>query len=90
MTAAPQLYLRLRSCLQAILELEPELKNIQVAEPLLAEFTVLKEIYTRLESLLVQEADVKRIENATAHFLEELKGTVKQESLTRSGQRYLQ
>lgn len=89
-TAAPQLYLRLRSCLQAILEFESELKNTRVAEPLLAEFSVLKEIYNRLESLLIQEDDVKRIEDATAHFLKELKGTVKQESLTRSGQRYLQ
>ena len=90
MSAAPQLHIRLRSCLQAILELEPELKNLQVAEPLLAEFTVLKDIYNRLETLFVQEDDVRRIEDATAHFLDELKGTVKQESVSRPGQRYLQ
>lgn len=89
-TASPQLHIRLRSCLQAILELEPELKNLQLAEPLLVEFSALKDIYNRLETLFVQEDDVKRIEDATAHFLEELKGTVKQKSLTRSEQRYLQ
>lgn len=86
----PRLQLRLRSCLQAILELEPELKNIKTAEPLLTELSVLKEIYGRLETLLIQEADVQRIEEATANFFEELKGSVKQESLPRSGQRFLQ
>ena len=90
MNNAPQLHLRLRSCLQTILELEQDLKVLQVAEPLLAEFSVLKDIYARLESLNVQEDDVKRIEDATAHFLNELKGTVKQENVSRSGQRYLQ
>ncbi len=86
----PQLQLRLGSCLQAILDLEPELKTIQTAQPLLMELSVLKEIYGRLESLLIQEEDVRRIEEATANFFEELKGSVKQESLPRSGQRFLQ
>ena len=90
MTTVPQLHIRLRSCLQTILELESELKDLQVAEPLLAEFTVLKDIYNRLESLLVQEEDVKRIEDATSHFLDELKGTVKQNATVRPGQRFLQ
>ena len=90
MDNTPRLHIRLRSCLQAILDLEPELKNLQMAEPLLAEFSVLKDIYNRLETLLIQEDDVKRIEDATASFLEELKGSVKQESVSHSGQRFLQ
>ncbi|CAK7013746.1 MAG: hypothetical protein DELT_02169 [Desulfovibrio sp.] len=90
MTDAPRLQIRLRSCLQAILALEPELKTLNLAEPLLAEFAVLKDIYGRLETLFVQEDDVKRIENATAHFLAELKGSVKADQLARSGQRYIQ
>lgn len=90
MNGAPQLHLRLRTCLQTILDLEPELKTIQLAEPLLAEFTVLKDIYNRLESFLVEEEDVKRIEDATSHFLAELKGSIKRESLAHSEQRFLQ
>lgn len=90
MEITPRLQLRLRSCLQAILDLEPELKNISSAEHLLTELSVLKEIYGRLETLLVQEEDVRRIEEATANFFAELKGSIKQESSARSGQRFLQ
>ena len=90
MSNAPRLYLRLRSCLQTILELEPELETLRPAETLLSEFSVLKDIYNRLETLMIQEEDVQRIEDATAHFLKELEGSVKHGSASRSGQRFLQ
>lgn len=90
MTLAPQLQIRLRSCLQAILDLEPELKKIESAELLLTEISVLKEIYNKIETLLVQEEDVKRIEEATANFFEELKGSIGQDGLARTEQRFLQ
>jgi hypothetical protein len=90
MTDAPRLQIWLRSCLQAILELEPELKMLNLAEPLLAEFAVLKDIYERVETIFFKEDDVKRIENATAHFLEELKGSVKPDPHVHPGQRYIQ
>lgn len=90
MTTAPQLHIRLRSCLQAILDLEEDLKHLTIAEPLLAEFSALKDIYNRLESLFIQEEDVKRIEDATAHFLDELKGTVQQDAAVHPEQRFLQ
>ena len=90
MDNTPRLHLRLRSCLQAIIDLEPELQSIHAAEPLLMELSVLKDIYGRLETLLIQEEDVRRIEEATASFFEELKGSIKPESPSRSGQRFLQ
>lgn len=90
MTDAPRLQIRLRSCLQAILDLEPELKTIHLAEPLLEEFALLKNIYEKLETVFVQEDDVKRIEDATSNFLAELKGSMKPASLARHGQRYIQ
>ena len=90
MTTAPQLYLRLQSCLQTILELESELKELPVAQPLLTEFTTLKEIYCRLEKICLQENDVQRIEDATAHLLEELDKSMQSKPLARSGQKYLQ
>lgn len=90
MESFPYLQLRLRSCLQAIIELEPELKAIRSAEPLVTELSVLKDIYTRLETLLVEEEDVRRIEEATASFFQELKGSVSQSSIPHSAQRFLQ
>ena len=90
MTSTPRLHLRLRSCLQAILDLEPELQNIRAAESLLTELSVLKDIYGRLETLFIQEEDVKRIEEATANFFAELKGSIKRESTERPEQRFLQ
>ncbi|GHV54430.1 hypothetical protein FACS1894206_07200 [Deltaproteobacteria bacterium] len=79
MDDVPRLHIRLRSCLQTILELEPELQTIEMAEPLLAEFSVLKGIYNKLETLLIFEDDVRRIEEATAHFLEEIQYSVSRE-----------
>lgn len=84
------LHLRLRSCLQAILDLESELKNIRSAEPLMPELSVLRDIYGRLETLLIQQEDVERIEEATVNFFEELKGSIKQKSIVRFDQRFLQ
>jgi hypothetical protein len=86
----PRLQIRLRSCLQAILDLEVELKANHLAEPLLAEFVVLKDIYNRMETLFIEEEDVRRIEDATSHFLAELKGSIRQESVSHAGQRFLQ
>ncbi len=40
------------------------------------EFTVLKSFMERLDAVLLDEDDVRRIERATANFLEELKGPV--------------
>jgi hypothetical protein len=90
MTTVPRLHLRLRSCLQAILDLEPELKAVRAAEPLLTELTVLKEIYGKIETLSIQEEDVQRIEEATANFFEELKGSFRRNGITRPEQRFLQ
>ena len=90
MPSALRLHMRLRSCLQTILDLEPELKTIRSAEPLLMEFTVLKEIYGRLDTILLYEDDVRRIEEATTTFFEELKGSIHRDASTQSEPRILQ
>ncbi len=90
MNDTPRLHDRLRSCLQAILELEADLERTSMAEPLLAEFSTLKNIYGKLETLFIQENDVRRIENATAHFLDELCGALPQRAAVREEQRLLQ
>jgi hypothetical protein len=90
MPSVHRLHIRLHSCLQAILDLEPELKTLQAAEPLLTEFSVLKEIYNRLDTLSLREEDVRRIEMATSNFFEEIKGSIRQEAAMQSEQRFLQ
>lgn len=67
---------RLRNCLVTILELEEELEQTDLGPVLQSEFTVLKDVVRRLESVRVEEHDVCRIEAATSRFLEELKETL--------------
>ncbi|HEU6437884.1 hypothetical protein FVW20_01695 [Desulfovibrio oxamicus] len=70
------LHSRLKNCLQTILELEPDLERLELGGELMQEFTVLKSFMERLDAVLLDEDDVRRIERATANFLEELKGPV--------------
>lgn len=81
---------RLRNCLQTILELEPEIERLELGERLLKEFTLLKSFVERLGSVEVNETDVRRIEEATASFLEELKEPMSLVVGQRSGNKILQ
>lgn len=70
---------RLKNCIETILDLEPALGEFEVGREFLAEFSKLKTFMQRLDSVFgtsdefIEENDVKRIETATANFLEELK-----------------
>ncbi len=71
------LHLRLRSCLQAILDLEQsftetDLKNCAELREL---FATLKESIGRLDEIHCESEDVERIEQAVAVFLREVKPT---------------
>ncbi|WP_245577878.1 hypothetical protein [Maridesulfovibrio bastinii] len=67
------LMIRVSNCLETILELESELKRLDMGKSLVDEFDILKDFLTRMNNLEVCEDDVVRIEAATANFLEELK-----------------
>lgn len=67
---------RLRNCLLTILELEDALGQTHLGSALQSEFSVLKDVMTRLEDVKVEEHDVCRIEAATGRFLAELKDTL--------------
>ncbi len=69
-----ELQSRLRNCLQTILELEPDLEGLELGHDLMKEFDMLKSFMEKLDDVELQEDDVRRIETATANFLEELKG----------------
>ncbi len=73
---------RISNCLETILELEPELEKIEFGKSLLEEFGVLKDFLRRIDTVVLSDEDVDRVEAATANFLEELRGPL---SLSRSG-----
>jgi len=64
---------RIENCLHTILELEPDLEQLQFGHYLLRDFTILKMFLSRVEEIEVQEQDVARIEAATENFLKELR-----------------
>lgn len=68
------LMVRITNCLQTILELEPQIEKLELGKDLLKEFEQLKSFLSKVDSIDLQEDDVVRIENATASFLDELKG----------------
>ena len=84
------LQIRLRNCLQTILDFEDDLRERNVMDPLMIEFAALKDVFGRLDSIFVQEDDVRRIEAATVSFFNELSGLVKQDVYRHSEQRFLQ
>ena len=63
---------RITNCLQTILELEPQLEKLEHGNSLLDEFVVLKSFLEKIDKVELNEADVERIESATANFLKEL------------------
>ena len=66
-----QLHLRLRNCIQTILELEPGIKNsdLQIFD---SDFLSLREFLSHIDQIQVREEEVSRLEDATAHFLREI------------------
>lgn len=67
------LQLRLKNCLQTILELEPALEQLEMGHVLLKDYATLRSFIEKLEDVSLQEDDVLRIELATSNFLDELK-----------------
>ena len=64
---------RLRNCLQTILELEPDIKKLDLGHVLLKEYELLRGFIEKVNDVPLREDDVLRIEKATALFLDELK-----------------
>ncbi|WP_147821630.1 hypothetical protein [Salidesulfovibrio onnuriiensis] len=81
---------RISNCLQTILDLEPELERLELGHSLLDEFVVLKSFLEKIDRVEVGEEDVRRIEQATANFLEELKGPLAGLDAEENGNRRLQ
>ena len=67
-----KLRLRLLSCLQTILDLEPEVQKLCPIGFLSREFAAIRSFVAVMEDMSLDEVEVVRIEKATRIFLEEL------------------
>ncbi|MFT4300733.1 MAG: hypothetical protein QM579_03180 [Desulfovibrio sp.] len=67
------LQVRLKNCIQTILELEPDMKAGVWGRYFDMELSSLKDYLSQVDQMDLAEEDVKRLENATATFLSELK-----------------
>lgn len=81
---------RISNCLQTILELESELERMELGKSLLAEFSVLKEFLQKIDTVVLSEEDVLRVETATSSFLDELRAPLAQARPARPGASLLQ
>jgi len=82
--------IRITNCLQTILDLEPQLEKLEHGNSLLDEFVVLKSFLEKIDKVDLNEADVERIETATANFLKELQGPLAKAKFERKSNRRLQ
>lgn len=67
------LQLRLKNCIQTILELEPDMRAGVWGRHFGEELTTLKGYLRHVDHMDLAEEDVLRLENATATFLAELR-----------------
>jgi len=81
---------RITNCLQTILDLEPEIRRLDLGHVLLKEFGLLKAFLLKIDKFDLEETDVQRIENATASFLEELRAPLEEQESERLGPRLIQ
>ncbi len=66
------LHLRLKNCLQTILDIESDVERYPLYSALKSEMETLKKFLADIQDLDLSEDDVKRLEDATTLFLNEL------------------
>lgn len=67
------LQIRLKNCLQTILELEPDMAQLSLRVNFQQEIDTLKGYLSEIDQMNLSEEDVLRLERATALFLDELR-----------------
>ncbi|GHU92007.1 hypothetical protein AGMMS49974_01630 [Deltaproteobacteria bacterium] len=67
------LQIRLKNCIQTILELETDLSAEFLGSHFNNELTALKNYLQQVDNMMLAEDDVKRLEDATANFLAEIR-----------------
>ena len=69
------LQLRLKNCLQTILELEPDMRSGRWGRSFDAELRTLRQYLRQVDQMDLAEDDVRRLETATTTLLAELRRT---------------
>jgi len=77
------LHLRLKSCVQTVLEVHQALTTSQLVPDLEARFKELRDVLSLLDSAAVGEEEVRRVERATNFLLSELKPLTRLKGLDR-------
>lgn len=90
MTDNRALQSRLKSCLQTILDLEPMLDSLECKRGMETELETLKAFMHRAGHMDLDEHSVRRIEEATNCFLEEMRVPVSQVAIKHHNARLLQ
>lgn len=67
-----RLQIRLKNCIQTILELEPDMRAAGAGRSFDEDFASLKSFLTRIDSMNLAEEDVRRLEGVTDTLLAEL------------------
>jgi hypothetical protein len=75
--AAPHLHLRLKSCIQTVVDIHQALDSARLVPDLTQRFAELKDLLLKLDPAAIREEDVARVESATNHLLGELKPLLK-------------
>ncbi len=78
------LQIRLKNCLQTILEMQPTMRQIYRAK-FADDFNQLQDYLVRVDKMDLNEEDVERLETVTTEFLKEL-GYINCRSATPAGQ----
>lgn len=65
--------MRLKNCIQTILELEPQMHTHGLEPYFAKEFSALRVFLDQIDRMNLLESDVERLESATATFLSELR-----------------
>lgn len=68
-----ELHLRLKHCLQTIIDLEIDISALPTYISFSDELKAIKSFIAKIENLDIDENDVLRLEKATENFLKELK-----------------
>ncbi len=68
-----RLNIRLKNCLQTIIELEPDFQELRMCGEFEIELGTIKAYLNKIEDLDLAEEDVIRLEHATANLLDELR-----------------
>lgn len=84
------LRLRLKNCLQTILELKGDIDALPFGHVFMADIDNLESFLDKLANIVVSEQEVQRVELATARFLDELNPVLAQNTLHINGKNRLQ